>query len=213
MAILVTDLLRRLGEIMSDEDHVRWTVVEAIDWFNDATHEIVLRRPGARAVTEQITLVAGTYQQATAGTAQVLDVIRNVNVDASIGRAIRITDRQQLDDADPAWHTTTAAPTIHYMVDERSPTSFYVYPPAVAGAKVEALLAKPPPFVAIESDSIDMRPEFIGAILNWAMFRCHTKDSEYSQGATATLHYNAFNDAIGAPAQAAQQNSATGNSV
>jgi hypothetical protein len=45
------------------------------------------------------------------------------------------------------------------------------------------------------------------------IYRAHTKDSEYSQGAVAALHYQAFTDAIGAPAQAAQVNSATGNSA
>lgn len=213
VAIPVADLLRRFSNMMNDTDQVRWEEAEAIDWFNDAAREIVLRRPAARAVTSLLTLKEGTFQQTAPGNALLLDVVRNVNPDGSPGRAIRITDRQQLDDAEPDWHTMAPRKTLHFMMDERSPTTFYVYPPAELGAKVEVLVALPPPAVTSVSESIDMRVEFINAILNWAMYRAHTKDSEYAQGAVASLHYQAFTDAIGAPAQAAQVNSASANTV
>jgi hypothetical protein len=164
-------------------------------------------------VTKLIALDPGTFQQAPQGTSQVLDIVRNIRSDGKPGKAVRITDRQQMDAVDSDWHAGRAGETRHYMIDERSPTAFYVYPPAVEGALVEALLAEPPPAVTAITDSIDLRVEFTGAILNWAMYRCHTKDSEYSQGQTAALHYQAFTDAIGAPAQAAQANSAHANST
>lgn len=209
----VADLLRRLSTMMNDQQKTRWSEAEQIDWFNDAAREIVLRRPSARAVTELLALQEGTYQQCAAGTTQLLNVMRNIGPTGKPGRVISISDLQQLDRVDPDWHSLPPAATRHYMVDERSPTSFYVYPPAVDGALVEVLVALPPPQVASAEDSIDMRIEFINAILNWAMFRCHTKDSEYANGAVAALHYQAFTDAIGAPAQAAQMNSATGNNT
>lgn len=211
--ILVSDLLRRLGNIMLDVNGVRWEDGEAIDWFNDAASEIVLRRPAARSVKQVITLVAGSHQQCPDGTAQLLDILHNVKADNTADRAIRLTDAQKLADTDPDWRSNRAGKTYHYMVDERAPTLFEVWPPAVAGAKVEALLAVPPPKAVAITDSIDLRAEFINAILNWAMYRCHTKDSEYSQGQVAAQHYQAFTDAIGAPAAAAQQNSVTGNNI
>lgn len=210
--IKVSDLLRRFQTIMLDAKAARWSVLEAIDWMNDAASEIVLRRPAARAVTERVQLMGGSLQYASSGSAQVLDVMRNIGPDGMPGRTIRIADRQQIDDIDPNWHSLRAATTRHYMIDERSPTTFYVYPPAGDGAVVEMLVSKPPPQVAAAGDTIDIRPEFINAILNWMMYRAHTKDSEYSQGAVASMHYQAFTDAIGAPSQAAQLNSATGNS-
>lgn len=212
VGIKVSDILRRFRNIMMDAKAVRWSEQEAIDWLNDAASEIVQRRPASRAITEQVPLVAGTYQIASDGAAQVLDVIRNIEASGRPGLPIRIADRQQIDDADPMWHSRRPAPTRHYMVDERSPTSFYVYPPAADGAIVEMLVSKPPPQVSSSEEVLDLRPEFISAILNWMMYRAHTKDSEYSQGQVAALHYQAFTDAIGAPSQAAQVNSATGNS-
>jgi hypothetical protein len=213
LGIHVGDLLRRFRNIMLDMKSVRWSEPEAIDWMNDGATEIVLRRPAARAITERVALAPGTFQRASEGAAQVMDVIRNIGSDGLPGRTIRIADRQQIDDAKPEWHNMRAAPTRHYMVDERSPTTFYVYPPAIDGAVVEMLVSKPAPTVLSADDTLDMRPEFINAILNWMIYRAHTKDSEYSQGAVAALHYQAFTDAIGAPAQAAQVNSATGNSA
>lgn len=212
VGIKVGDILRRFRNVMMDAKAVRWSEQEAIDWLNDAASEIVQRRPASRAITEQVSLVAGTYQIASDGAAQVLDVIRNIGFNGKPGLRIRIADRQQIDDAEPMWHARRPGPTLHYMVDERSPTSFYVYPPAQDGAIVEMLVSKPPPQVASSEDVLDLRPEFISAVLNWMMYRAHTKDSEYSQGNVAAMHYQAFTDAIGAPSQAAQVNSATGNS-
>lgn len=213
MGILVSEALARLDNLMSDDDRIRWDEAERIRWFNDAGKEIVVRRPGARAVTQTLTLIAGTYQAAPIGTAQVLDVMRNVTAAGAASKAVTVVDRQALDRADPTWHTAKAGVTQHYMVDDRSPTTFYVYPPASAGAKVDALLAVPPPAVSLATDTIDLRDEFIGALINWALYRCHTKDSEYANGAVAAQHYQAFQDAIGAPAAAQQANSPQGNSV
>jgi hypothetical protein len=210
--ILVSDLLRRFRNVMMDVKAVRWNEAESIDWINDGASEIVLRRPAARAVTEVIDLAAGTLQSTNPGTSQILDVVRNMRPDGVPGRVIRICDRQQLDDIDPIWHTRRAGTTKHYMIDERSPTSFYVYPPAAPGARVEVLVAKPAPKVGSPADTLSLRAEFINALLNWMMYRAHSKDSQYSQGNMAALHYQAFTDAIGAPSQAAQVNSATGNS-
>lgn len=212
VGIPASEILRRFQNIMMDAKAIRWSIQEALDWMNDAAGEIVLRRPASRAVTEQVMLVAGTYQIASDGAAQVLDVVRNISPSGKPGRAIRIADRQQIDDAEPDWHSKRPGPTRHYMVDERSPTSFYVYPPAQDGAMVEMVVSKAPPKVNDIGEILDLRPEFMSAILNWMMYRAHTKDSEFSQGQVAALHYQAFTDAIGAPAQAAQVNSATGNS-
>lgn len=213
MGIAVADILTRLDDLMSDDDRIRWSVEERIRWICDAGQEIVLRRPAARSVTQQLTLVAGTYQTTPAGTAQVLDIIRNIKAGGAPGSIVRITDRHMMDDSDPDWHFAKSGTSLQYMIDDRSPTTFYVYPPAVNGALVEALLAVPPPAVDDAGDTFDMRPEFTGAIINWCLYRMHTKDSEYSQGGVAQFHYSAFNDAIGAPAAAEQQNSAKANSI
>lgn len=211
--ILVADLDRRLTNLMSDEDRVRWTLEERIDWFNDAAREIVERRPAARAITMTFTLAAGTFQAIPDGCTQLLDVVRNVKADGSASTPIRIADRQDIDASDPTWHTRRAGPTKNYVIDERSPTTFHVWPPAVADARVQALVAMPPPAVTQLNDTLKLRPEFIGPIINWALYRCHTKDSEYAQGAVAAQHYQAFMASIGEPAAAAQTNSATGNSA
>jgi hypothetical protein len=211
MAIPVADLLARLDSLMNDDNRKRWDVEERMNWINDAAREIVLRRPAARSVTQSLSLVAGTLQTAPTGAAQVLDIVRNL-VAGKLGRAIRIVDRQLLDDAQPDWHTIKPGLTKHFTYDERSPTTFYVYPPAVEGATVEALLSMPPPTVGA-TGTLDMRAEFINAIINWALYRCHTKDSEYSQGAMAGQMYQAFMDAIATPDQAVQTNSPKGNSA
>lgn len=209
--IKVADLIRRFNTIMLDVKGVRWSDQEAIDWINDGAKEIVLRRPGARIATESLSLAEGTRQNASDGTIQVIDIVRNLKSNGKVGSAVTFVTRHAMDNADPNWHARRNGPTKHYMIDERNPVVFWVYPPAVNGAVVEAMLAKAPPEVTQDSDILDMRPEFISAILNWMMYRAHSKDSEYAQGQIATLHYQAFADAIGVSVQAEQVNSATGN--
>ena len=215
MPIAATELLSRAGEILQDEDHIRWTLPELLRWINDGARETILRRPAARSVTKAIALVAGTKQTIPATGVQLLDVVRNLGMDGlTPGRAVRRIDRQLLDDQMPDWHAAKKSSKIkHFTFEDRAPKDFYVYPPAVDGTQVEALYSELPPTVDSETQSIDMPAEYLNAMVNYMVYRALSKDSEYANGQIATLQFQAFVDAVTDPANKAVANSPNMNSV
>jgi hypothetical protein len=215
MPIAATELLSRCGDILQDVTNVRWAVPELLRWANDAARETILRRPAARALAKVLTLAAGTKQALPAGGIELLDVVRNIAADGTTpGRIVRRVDRQLLDDQNPDWHNLRAAAKVkHYTFDERAPSIFYCYPPAVAGAKVEVLYSELPPTLTAAEDTLDMGAEYINVLVHYMVFRALSKDSEYANGAIAAAHYQAFVDAVTDNNQQTTANSPNQNSV
>lgn len=215
MSIAAKELTSRASTILQDEDHVRWPMPELLEWINDAARETILRRPSARSITKVLELAEGTLQEIAAPCVQVLDVVRNLGADGKTpGRIVRRIDRKLLDDQQPDWHMQRKRAQIkHYTYDDRAAKSFYVYPPAVAGTKVEALIAELPPTINDETQSIDMPPEYLNAMVNYMVYRALSKDSEYANGQIATLQFQAFVDAVADPTNKAVANSPNLNSV
>jgi hypothetical protein len=195
MPVRAGDVIERAQIVLNDNDpaYVRWSKAELFAWLNDAASEVVIRRPSAGAVYGNVALEAGILQKIPADGIELLDVTRNVG-----GKPVRRTDRQLLDDQRPDWMTSKAGATKHYTFDERTRTTFYVYPPAVAGAQVEVLYSAPPPLVAEEDDMLQMDRAYIGPLVSYILYRALAKDSEFANGQIAAAHYQAFEAAFGA---------------
>ena len=111
----VSDILRRVRNLLqdTDEDAYRWLDAELLDWVNDAANAVVVKLPTARAVTENIVLADGALQVLPSEDAILfLNLPRNLKADGSIGRAIRVADRQLLDDQEPDWYLKTRSERI-----------------------------------------------------------------------------------------------------
>lgn len=208
MPIPVADIIRSASTILNDEDHVRWTIPELLDWINQAAGEIVVRRPQAGERTDTLTLVDGPAQSLPAGGIQLLDVVRNIP-----GRSISRTSRRLLDDQVPDWYDAKPSTTIkHFTMEIETPKSFYVYPPAKAGVKVEVRFSAEPALLTEDSDTLDMDRIYIGPIVSYALYRALAKDSEYANGAVAAAHFQAFSEAIGTNNQMSQDINANAGS-
>ena len=201
--ILVSDIVTKVGHLMLDPTHVRWTEAEIIGWINESAGAILTRRPAAFARRSVHTLIAGTLQSIPAGGAMLLDVVRNIGADGvKPGEAIRRTDRQLLDDSDANWHTAKPKSAVkQYTYDDRAPQIFYVYPPVVSGVKVEVLDAALPPSVSTTGDQLDLNNEYTEAVVNYVAYRCNIKDSEYASPAAAINYYQAFEASLGIKSQ------------
>lgn len=199
MTIAVSEILVRVGDLLNDAEHVRWSEEELIRWINDSPSALLSRRPAAISRTDTLVLVAGTLQNIPSDGVLLLDVVRNMGSDgATPGRPIRRSDRQQIDDIDPDWHTATAKATIQqYTFDDRLPKSFYVYPPAVAGTQVELLYAALPEPVSDPADTLAIGAEYIDPIVNYVVYRANAKDSEFAQGTIAAAYFQAFEASLG----------------
>lgn len=199
MPIPVAEIDSRLSAILNDADRIRWPLEERIAWINDAASEIVIARPPAHSVTDIVELVEGALQYAPESALQLLDVVRNIKADGKPGRPVSRTDRDLLDEQEPSWYERKPASAIkHYTFDDRLPREFYVYPPVMAGVKVELRYSSPPPVVAGLGDDLELHRAYIGPVVSYVLYRALAKDSEYANGVVAAAHLQAFNQAIGA---------------
>lgn len=211
MPLAVAAIVAATSDLLMDPDFKRWPVSERIRWGNEAMGAILTRRPAAFTTRVVVTLVAGTLQSIPVGSSMFIDLARNIaNDGVTPGGAIRRSDRQQLDDADSDWHSGTAKARIQqYVFDDRMPTEFYVYPPAIAGTKAELWHAPLPATLAEDNTagSWDIGAEYQEAVVNYICYRCKAKDSEEGSPTDAIGFYQAFETALGIKAASQSANS------
>tara|TARA_R100001129_G_scaffold30680_1_gene20252 strand:- start:275 stop:952 length:678 start_codon:yes stop_codon:yes gene_type:complete len=203
----VVDVLDRASIILQDTSHVRYPNAELEAFFNDAQKEIVLHRPDANMVNATHACATGSKQTLTATALRLIDVVRNQN-----GRSITQVDRRILDETLPDWHETAANATRkieHFIFDAADPKTFYVYPKAVSGThSIEIVYSSVPADSSIsnfdtDTSVIGIDDVYAGAILDFILYRCYQKDSEYAGNtARAQMHYQGFVNALGIKTQA-----------
>ena len=64
-------------------------------------------------------------------------MVRNINSDNTIGIAVRLVQREDMDSMSPDWHAASGTVVREYMFDSRSPKHFYIYPCVPVGKKLE----------------------------------------------------------------------------
>ncbi len=193
MAITAQQLITDARYALADTGATRWTNGELLAWLNAAVSEIASARPDATVVTDDITLVAGTRQDLPAGATALVDIPRNTG-----GRAVRKTSAALLDAQRPNWHADTAAATRNYVYDPRTPRLFYVWPPAEAGAEVEAKYQIAPTVMTNVSDTIPIDDSYRQLMLDGVLWRAYAKDAEYAGSASlAGVHKAAYESGLG----------------
>jgi hypothetical protein len=200
VTILVSEIITRAQDLLSDTSAVRWTSAELIRYINDAQREIATVHPESSSVVANVTLVAGTKQALPAGSIALGRINRNMGVGgATPSTAPRPTSRQLMDAHKPGWHSDTATLVVkHWMVDQRTPRIFYVYPPMSGATIVECEYSVIPTPVAAAGDAITLPDFYLNAILEFVLYRAFSKDIEIpGMVAMANKHYEAFAQALG----------------
>lgn len=208
----VSDILSRANVILQDQD-LRWSKAEKIQWINDAHKAIILLRPDAGMRTADFTCVANTKQSLldqngladlnTYTPVRLREVVRNKPTSGT-GRSIRHELKRVLDDQLPEWHAAASSTAVQfYTHDPAHPTSFYLYPAPAAGHKVEVTYSATPTATLAEGDYITLEDIWVPVILDYVLYRAYTKDAEYTANLErAAAHYKTFADAVMANAQA-----------
>ncbi len=200
-------IITQAQDILNDAG-VRWPTTELLRWINAGQQAIVVLRPDANALGQNITLSAGTRQQLPAGGLLLLDISRNMGADGNTpGKPIRLVQREMLD-INPGWHTDAASSYItNYCYDERIPKEFWVYPPANNGIRVWSVVSMTPNTVDEATDTLDIGVMFEGALLDYVLFRGFMKGATVGNQQRALTHFKTFSMALGAEAQAKVMNS------
>lgn len=193
MSHTTNDVKSRAILILNDAGSVRWTSDELLAWINDARRAIATLRPDLYAVKTTLALVEGAAQTIPSDGMRLTDVMRNTG-----GPACTITEKELLDQFKPNWQKMPGTKTPrHFMVDERYPDDFWVYPPALLGASLEIVyLATPEDLTSGEplstSDSM-----YLTALVDFVCYRAFAKDIEFAGSAErAAAHYAQFKDTL-----------------
>jgi len=208
-AVKVVEVVARAKTLLQDTTSVRWPLTELQLWLNDSYRDIINLRPDANTQTGTFTCAVGPRQNVTSvfsSALRLIDVVRNVAA-ASDKSAIRLTNRNMLDDQRSTWYGDTPVVTVqHYMFDPRLPKEFLVYPPAAATAQLEIVYSSVPQghsLTEVElgnpltTDTISVDDSYAGAILDYILYRAYSKDAEYAGNSQrAVAHLQAFQAAL-----------------
>jgi hypothetical protein len=190
------EIFASADDVLQDASYVRWPQAERLRHLNDGRRAMAVVRPDLYARVETVTLVAGTKQTLPANGFRFFDATRNINTDNTPGAAVRVIEREALDALRPNWHADAAGPIKHFMLDERTPNVFYVYPQAAANQKLEISYAENPAVLLIANVSTDQLTQegvYAGLLADYVIHRAYLKDSEFAgNAALSQQHYQLF---------------------
>lgn len=216
-ATQVNDVVTRVGQLLQDTTHIRWPLVEKLQYITDAAREVCFFKPDACVKTTVVSLVAGTKQGIPADGTTLIDIVRNMGVGgATPGAAPRAVTRELLDAQLPGWHASTASAEVnHYTFDPQNQKVFYVYPPQPSSGMGSLEVAySAEPSNATEGGTLDLDSTWVPAIVNYTLYRCYSKDAEYAANASlAVAYYQAFNAQMSARTSAEQASDVNRNSA
>ena len=210
MSLTAQNIIDRAAMIIQDLTNVRWPLTELTNWLNDSRRELAVVRPDIYSTMATQTLDVGAKQTLPSDGLRLMDIPRNTS-----GAAITVTQRGFLDQQNPGWHSMTGSATIkHFMMDERNPSIFWVYPPATNAASVELIYQKAPTDYTISSTLTAYEELYGGAMVDYICYRAFSKDSEYAGNAQRALaHYTQFANALGLGRQKDFDSSANFNNI
>ncbi|WP_027185638.1 DUF6682 family protein [Desulfovibrio inopinatus] len=204
MARTCGELADDIRQILFDPTGIRWDNDEIMKWINLARKEICKYKPDLFVKTKTVILVAGTKQSLPSSAIRIVKVVRNMGTTGtSPGRSITLTDLKILENL-PGWHAhDPSSVVLHWTFDDRSPKSFYIFPPQPATGQgyVEIIYIDSPGNLTI-SQELDIDVTYESDILNYVLGMCYRKDADFagndkrSQG-----HLNDFYRSMGSREQ------------
>jgi len=203
------NLISRIQDSLQDTTGVRWTEAELLRYINDAQREVVNFKPQASADHSNVQLVTGTEQSIPDVALSLIKVVRNMSAtggSATGKKSIRLVDEDILNSIEPDWHDPTVTGDAahgsvikHYVFDPDDPRKFYVYPGVKSGsnAYVELITSRSPTDLSATSSTIYIDDIYGNALVDYVLFRCYMKDSEFAGNAQrASQHYQLFLNSV-----------------
>jgi hypothetical protein len=193
MAITAQSIIKEVADDLNDLTSIRWKIPLLCAAFNDGQRDIVTHRPDAKNTPTTIAMAAGFKQALPEGGEKLIDVLCNT----TSKRAITSVDRKLLDAQVPGWRAQTGVvDIIHFLYDPREPKAFEVYPPAAAGASVEAEVSMLPTAIPITgttyadvTGNFALGDLFKNALVNYIKYRCYSRNTEYAANPSRAMAY------------------------
>lgn len=206
----VSEIIEAAEVTLLDPTNQYWGVDELLGYINEGQRQIAHLKRDAATETIDHDLQAGARQTLPDDGELLVDVVRNLGVtDFDARPAITAVDMRMMDRMSPNWQQVTDTIVQHYMYDERDRTTFYVYPaqPAAPG-RVELRYARRPAVLDNTSDELTLTGDYFSAVLDYVLYRAHSKTSQAAVPQRAAAHYQQFMQQLGLYQQSAMQSTA-----
>lgn len=190
----VSVLTDRAASAIGDPNLRRWNAGDWLDYLNDGRRALVALVPQAGAVNKNfLKLDAGSKQSLDAGDITLVRIVRNMGTDGKTpGRAITHVRMQDLDDADPNWHTMTPTSEVkHFMWESLDPLVYYTYPPNDGTGYVEANVFTTPVDADANGDS-GVLGVYDPFLVHYMLFRAYGRNTDTASQSESTRYYNLF---------------------
>lgn len=214
MAAKTQSVIDRIDAITSDPSRRRFKLARIALWMNDMQRLIAELAVRAASEDRTLTLAAGVEQDLRAlepgvDWIKLHRIKHNVVEGLLIGAEIREVDPVTRHNVAPLWRRTKPSRTVQeYALDPRLPTQFEVFPPAVAGTQVRALVSVAPPPVCVldgagtalanPNEVIGLAAGFDGPLVDLTVARLFMLDAgDASYQARAAAHIQAAERSLG----------------
>jgi hypothetical protein len=201
--VLASKIAEDAAKDLHDPDYDRFTQDDHLQWINDGQKEAARLKPDISITTESRVLVAGTKQELASTDISLIRIIRNMGTDGETpGTPIHFVDIDHFSLHNPGWHTDTANATVRiYMLDDRFPRNYYVYPPQPTSnmGYVEMAVSELPADISLITGSISLDDQYERMLRDYNMFRAlsiNAKSSPIAQ-TEAVRYWNGFVTALG----------------
>lgn len=187
-----------LQEITSDG--TRWSNNELVDWAGEFYQFAASISPGEFSEIRQLSCVVGTMQQAPADMVQIIDVTRNLD---GSKMPIVATTKNVLDSTRRGWHSEVPSNSQEvFVLDERYPRQFFVWPPAQAGSLIEIAGVVVPEKhsttdYTVGTAKVKCSDRLVPPMVDYILFRAYSKDADFAGNANrANSHYTTCINAL-----------------
>lgn len=215
MPITAKSILSQVARDLNDETSIRWTTGDLVAYFNDGQRDILTHRPDACNIAADFTTQLGAKQVLPANGEKLIRVLHNntATCKTSITRvSLDLLDSQigriSVGGVRTGWRgLPPVSEVLHFCYDEMEPKAFDLYPPPQGGLIVAIEYAAvttdiPTPAAGTTTNDItgnlSLSDLFANAIRNYVMFRCYSKNTEYTANPNlAVAFYGAYANDLG----------------
>ena len=196
--ILCSRILNRAAKTLLDETGARWSAAELLDYLNAGLGAVSVNKPDAAMLDVPVSLTLNESRQVIPDRGfQFFSAIRNMGAAGNTpGRAIREVTRLHMDQADPDWHTRSAATVECYIHDPLNPRVFWVYPRPSSTLFVQVQYAATPLPVTAAS-TLPFDDGYENALHDWIVARAYAKNAKRGDLAKMNAYLTLFANALG----------------
>ena len=202
--MIAGDLIRKVRDALQDDNKVRWSDDDLLDYLNSAMLMLATVRPDSSSKNVAHKLNAGTKQAIPADGLRFIKISRNLGADGTTpGYPVTDTKIDTLNALSRTWHKKSGKTSVSsYAFDVKIPKEFYCYPPASSSVNVYVdLYYSMTPRVITDIEDVDpLTPDDIydPVIRTWMLRDAFAKElSSVTSQQLSARYENSFYQSLG----------------